>query len=58
MADIGDVYNVLTGQDVLNEFIIRRNHSSSTIYLTSPNREAIVKVGPSTSLFPPSQFGP
>lgn len=44
MADIGDVYNVLTGQEVLNEFIIRRNRSSSTIYLTSPARDPIVKV--------------
>jgi hypothetical protein len=44
MADIGDVYNVQTGQEVLNEFIIRRNRSSSTIYLASPDREVIVKV--------------
>lgn len=50
MADVGDVYNVLTGQEVMNEFIIRRNRSSSTIYLTSPAREVIVKVGRHTTV--------
>ena len=44
MVDIGDVYSVSTGQEVINEFIIRRNKSSSTMYLTSPVREIIVKV--------------
>ena len=41
--DIGDIYNVSTGRDV-NEFIIRRNRNGGTLYFSSAERDAIVKV--------------
>lgn len=44
LTDVGDVYNVSTTQDVVNEFIIRRNRTGSTVYFTSSSREVIVKV--------------
>lgn len=43
LADISDVYNVSTGHDA-NEFIIRKIRHGTTLYFTSPMRDAIVKV--------------
>lgn len=43
LADISDVYNVSTGRDV-HEFIIRKIRHGTTLYFTSVDRDAIVKV--------------
>lgn len=48
LSDISDVYNVSTGHDP-HEFIIRKIRQGSTLYFTSPYRDAIVKVGRSLS---------
>ncbi|KAJ7458402.1 hypothetical protein B0H11DRAFT_187286 [Mycena galericulata] len=43
LADVSDVYNVSSiGQDA-HEFIIRRAQQGTTVYFSSPSREAIVK---------------
>jgi neurofibromin 1 len=42
LADIGDIYNIFTGQD-MNEFIVRRRQGS-TAYFFSNLRDPIVKV--------------
>ncbi|KXN84411.1 Neurofibromin, partial [Leucoagaricus sp. SymC.cos] len=41
LADIGDIYNIFTGQD-MNEFIVRRRQGSTT-YFFSALRDPIVK---------------
>ncbi|KAI0080777.1 hypothetical protein K474DRAFT_1717515 [Panus rudis PR-1116 ss-1] len=40
--DISDAYNISTGQDA-NEFVIRKARQGSTLYFSSPYRDAIVK---------------
>jgi hypothetical protein len=42
LADISDVYNVSTGQE-LNEFIVRRSRHGVTLYFSSAVRDTIVK---------------
>ncbi|KAJ7181585.1 hypothetical protein C8R43DRAFT_1229418 [Mycena crocata] len=43
LTDVSDVYNVSSiGQDA-HEFIIRRAQQGTTVYFSSPSREAIVK---------------
>ncbi|KAJ6460124.1 hypothetical protein C8R47DRAFT_1161242 [Mycena vitilis] len=43
LSDVSDVYNVSSiGQDA-HEFIIRRAQQGTTVYFSSPSREAIVK---------------
>ncbi|KAL0070247.1 Ras GTPase activating protein ira2 [Marasmius tenuissimus] len=42
LAEISDVYNVQTGQEV-NEFIIRRSRQGDTLYFSSPARDMIIK---------------
>lgn len=44
LTDITDIYKVSTSPDLHNEFIIRKNRSGTTIYLTSTAREDIIKV--------------
>lgn len=44
LFDITDIYKVSTSPDLNNEFIIRKNRSGTTIYLTSAAREDIIKV--------------
>lgn len=43
LPDIGDVYNVSTGQDI-NEFIVRRSRYGGTLYFSSMERDVIVHV--------------
>jgi len=43
LTDIGDVYNVATGQDA-NEFILRRSGYGGALYFSSLERDAIVHV--------------
>jgi neurofibromin 1 len=44
LTDIGDVYNVATGQEA-NEFILRRSrYGGGALYFSSPERDAIVRV--------------
>lgn len=43
LTDIGDVYNVSTGQDI-NEFIIRKSRYGGTLYFSSADRDLIVHV--------------
>jgi hypothetical protein len=43
LTDVSDVYNVSTGHDPY-EFIIRRSRQGITLYFSSPERDAIVKV--------------
>jgi len=43
LSDIGDVYNVSTGQDI-NEFIIRKSRYGGTLYFSSADRDFIVHV--------------
>ena len=43
LTDVSDVYNVSTGHDPY-EFIIRRSRQGITLYFSSPEREAIIKV--------------
>ncbi|KAG7097519.1 hypothetical protein E1B28_004862 [Marasmius oreades] len=42
LAEISDVYNVQTGQEI-NEFIIRRSRQGDTLYFSSPARDMIIK---------------
>ncbi|KAF9266130.1 hypothetical protein L218DRAFT_1016740 [Marasmius fiardii PR-910] len=42
LAEISDVYNVQTGQEI-NEFIIRRSRQGDTLYFSSPARDIIIK---------------
>ena len=51
LSDIGDVYNVSTGQDI-NEFIIRKSRYGGTLYFSSADRDLIVHVSLSISGWP------
>ncbi|KAL0576959.1 Ras GTPase activating protein ira2 [Marasmius crinis-equi] len=42
LAEISDVYNVQTGQEI-NEFIIRRSRQGDTLYFSSPARDVVIK---------------
>jgi hypothetical protein len=43
LTDVSDVYNISTGHDP-HEFIIRRSRQGITLYFSSPERDAIIKV--------------
>ena len=51
LSDIGDVYNVSTGQDI-NEFIIRKSRYGGTLYFSSADRDLIVHVSLSVPNWP------
>lgn len=51
LSDIGDVYNVSTGQDI-NEFIIRKSRYGGTLYFSSAERDLIVHVSSLVSDWP------
>jgi len=51
LSDIGDVYNVSTGQDI-NEFIIRKSRYGGTSYFSSADRDLIVHVSLSVPGWP------